>query len=253
MNEFIQLTDSQTEEPVFIAPNEIKSIHQLVADDNYGRRTVIVTTQINLSVKEEATKIALTFGRRFIQLTDYQTEEPVFIMPSEIKYMHQLPVEPNYGRRTVIDGFVVKEEATDIALAIGRGFIDKEETQQYSKTHKRLSERLQDPEVLTNPKKFLGRNYEQVLEFWLGLDGLSEDQWMTIDGLYWNFYRNQRSEWNEAADEAYKASNETIGSEFAYHAAFAVVGVYGGAAYCATLEIIGGVADKVFLPMFNDL
>ena len=126
-------------------------------------------------------------------------------------------------------------------------------TENISKTLFKFSKKIEKEDALENPKKYLGPFTDQLLEFWIYLDELSEEQLKVINRRDWDFFINQRTEWLKEFNEAYKASNETIGSEFAYHAAFAVVGVYGGAAYCATLEIIGGVADKVFLPMFNDL
>ena len=103
----------------------------------------------------------------------------------------------------------------------------------HSKIHKRLSERLENPRVLSNPEEFLGPNFEAVLNFWLFLDELTEEQLITINSRDWNFYNNQRSEWRKARDEAIKASEETIGEEFAYHAAASSV--------CdrATKELIG--------------
>ena len=125
-----------------------------------------------------------------------------------------------------------------------------------SKAHKRFSELLNNSEVLTNPEEFLGPNFEAVLNFWMILDGLSEDQWETIEGRYWNFRDNQESEWLKAADEAIEASKETIGREFAIDAAFAAWDVY---EYCdaarrATRELIGMhkiLEQEKPLPFFN--
>ena len=109
----------------------------------------------------------------------------------------------------------------------------------FSKTHKKFAWRLNNPRVLTNPEEFLGPNYEAVLNFWLILDGLSEDQWETIEGRYWDFYNNQCSDWDKARDEAIEASDETIGDKFAYHAAWASWDGYVWAARWATRELIG--------------
>ena len=121
-----------------------------------------------------------------------------------------------------------------------------------SKAHKLLSEHLNNPEVLTNPEEFLGPNFEAVLNFWLSLDELSEDQWKTIEGRYEDFYNNQESEWLKARDEAYEASDETIGSNFANYAADAACVVYGY--YYATRELIGMhkiLEQEKPLPFFN--
>ena len=109
-----------------------------------------------------------------------------------------------------------------------------------SKIHKRYSERLNNPRVLSNPEEFLGPNCEAVLNFWLILDGLSKDQWKTISCRYWDFYNIQETKWYKAVDEAIEASDETIGRKFAGNAADAAWVVYGNAAaYDATRELIG--------------
>ena len=73
------------------------------------------------------------------------------------------------------------------------------------------------------------------------LDDLTEDHWKTIKGRYRDFYDNQCSEWVKATNEVIKASKETIGWEFASHAAWAAYDVFEdyGAAYWATRELIG--------------
>jgi hypothetical protein len=46
----------------------------------------------------------------------------------------------------------------------------------YSKIHQRFSERLKNPDVLTNPGKYLGPNYQDVLNFWFYVDTLSDEE-----------------------------------------------------------------------------
>ena len=108
-----------------------------------------------------------------------------------------------------------------------------------SKSHKRLSELLNNPRVLSNPEEFLGPNFEAVLNFWLILDELSKDQWKNIRCRSEDFYSNQPSEWDKASDEAIKASIETIGRNFAGNAVDAAYDVYGFTAGWATKELIG--------------
>ena len=128
-----------------------------------------------------------------------------------------------------------------------------------SKAHKRYSEFLNNPRVLTNPEEFLGQNFEAVLNFWIILDGLSKDQWKTIAGRFDNFWDNQESEWLKATDEAWGASEETIGEDFSYHAAYAARYVYDFNAYDATRELIGmhkffeQEKPLTFLPMFLEV
>ena len=128
-----------------------------------------------------------------------------------------------------------------------------------SKIHKRFSERLTVPRVLSNPEEFLGPNYKAVLNFWLSVDDLTEEQWETIYSRYFDFRDNHESEWYKARDEAIEASKETIRWEFAYNAAFAALGVYGWAACYATRELIGMhlLLDQqkslTFFPMFLEV
>ena len=125
-----------------------------------------------------------------------------------------------------------------------------------SKTHKHFSERLSEPRVLTNPEEFLGPNYKAVLNFWMILEELPEEQWVAFWCLYWDFYDNQPSEWDKARYEAIKASEEAIGWEFAEDASYAASGVCGHS--FATRELIGMhlILDQqkplTFFPMFLD-
>jgi hypothetical protein len=45
-----------------------------------------------------------------------------------------------------------------------------------SKTQQRLSDYLKNTEVLTNPQKFLGPNWETVLRWWLYCESLTDEQ-----------------------------------------------------------------------------
>jgi hypothetical protein len=53
-----------------------------------------------------------------------------------------------------------------------------------SKIHKCFSECLETPRVLENPEEFLGPNFEAVLNFWLILDDLSEEQLEVVKKRY---------------------------------------------------------------------
>ena len=59
----------------------------------------------------------------------------------------------------------------------------------YSTIHSCLSYWLDNnPEVLSNPKKFLGPNYKMVLDFWAKIDSLTEEQ---MEELYQQFDRKK--------------------------------------------------------------
>jgi hypothetical protein len=75
----------------------------------------------------------------------------------------------------------------------------------YSKIHKRFSERLEQPDVLTNPEKYLGPNWEDVLNFWIYLDTLSdqerEEMWRRYQALNCNVRKSARIAARDAADD----------------------------------------------------
>lgn len=64
----------------------------------------------------------------FLSLTDVDTGEPVYVSPEQIELISQLPADEDFSRCTMIrlNGYhcFVKEEASQIALASGRGLQD---------------------------------------------------------------------------------------------------------------------------------
>ncbi len=127
-----------------------------------------------------------------------------------------------------------------------------------SKTHKRFSERLNNPRVLTNPEEFLGPNYKEVLNFWMKLEELSEEQLRIVKGRYYDFHNKNYAEWFKTRDLAIDASYEVIGRGYAYEAGWAAYYATNSWAACwATLELIGIhkiLEDRqrplMFFPMF---
>ena len=112
----------------------------------------------------------------------------------------------------------------------------------YSKIHQSFSERLEQPEALTNPEKYLGPNYQDVLNFWIYLDTLSNEEKGEMNDLYWDLAdwdlddNVQWSAWYAARD----AADEVVGWEFrsaAWNAECTCTGwrVFG----YATVELIG--------------
>jgi hypothetical protein len=55
-----------------------------------------------------------------------------------------------------------------------------------SKTHLKFANILNSTEVLTHPENFLGPNWEEVINFWLYLDTLTEDQLNVVYRHYYN-------------------------------------------------------------------
>jgi hypothetical protein len=115
----------------------------------------------------------------------------------------------------------------------------------YSKIHKRFSERLKNPDVLKNPEKYLGPNYQDILNFWIYLDNLSEQEREEIGQRYWALDSKVR---DTAMNAAWDAADEVVGEKFksaAWLAAYDVTEwrVFGN----ATEELIGYQTNKTFL------
>ncbi len=94
----------------------------------------------------------------------------------------------------------------------------------YSKTHQRFSERLKNPDVLTNPEKYLGLNYQDVLNFWIYLDTLSKQDKEKMNDRYQTLDFNVR---NSAWNAARVAAEKVIGWGFR------------NAAWCAVWDVTG--------------
>jgi hypothetical protein len=77
-----------------------------------------------------------------------------------------------------------------------------------SKTHKSLSEQLKNTEVLTNPQKFLGPNWETVLRFWLYFESLTREQKNELLRRYFAIDYNTS---DHAWDLVYNVATEVIG------------------------------------------
>jgi hypothetical protein len=110
-----------------------------------------------------------------------------------------------------------------------------------SKTHKRFSERLNNPRVLENPEEFLGENFEAVLNFWLSLEELSEEQIKVVKERYDAFHNDNYSEWDEARELANDASIEVVAWGYVYYA--------GCAAYDVTNSEAAGYATRELIAM----
>jgi hypothetical protein len=107
----------------------------------------------------------------------------------------------------------------------------------YSKTHKRFSELLNKPEALKNPAKYLGPNYQDVLNFWIYLDTLSDEERGEINDCYLALDSNVRVSAFVVASDAAK---EVVGWGFinaAWRAAYDVTRLHVFA--YATEELIG--------------
>jgi hypothetical protein len=94
----------------------------------------------------------------------------------------------------------------------------------YSKIHKRFSERLEQPDILTNPEKYFGPNWEDVLNFWIYVDTLSEQDKEKMRQRYRDLDNDVR---DAAIIAAMDAAAEFVCWEFRTEALYAARGVTG--------------------------
>jgi hypothetical protein len=106
-----------------------------------------------------------------------------------------------------------------------------------SKTHQRFADQLNNQRALSHPDEFLGTNWKEVLNFWLYLDTLSDEQLNIVRGPY-NASHYPVDLWISVVD----SSDETIGCNNSTEAFYAG-SWYANRAGCATLELI--VAHKI--------
>jgi hypothetical protein len=92
----------------------------------------------------------------------------------------------------------------------------------HSKTHLKFSERLEQPDALTNPEKYLGPNWEDVLNFWIYLDTLSDEEKNEMVNHYWALDEEVR---NSAFVAARAAAEVVVGDDFRYEAWWAAYDV----------------------------
>ncbi len=122
-----------------------------------------------------------------------------------------------------------------------------------SKTHQKFANWLTTPRALSNPDEFLGPNWKVVLNFWLYLDTLSDEQLNTAHRRY------RALGWvnlDNAHDLAYEAALATLSMGMSYSVARSSPGDASG---YASRELIG--AHKILeqgqtltiVPLFMDL
>jgi hypothetical protein len=115
-----------------------------------------------------------------------------------------------------------------------------------SKTHKEFADDLKDQTALEYPERFLGPNWKNVLNFWIYLDTLSDEDFDIVTKRYLDLDADARvSAW----DNAFKATEATICDDYVY-----VIWYSAGidASVYATLELIAShkLETLNFLPLF---
>jgi hypothetical protein len=117
-------------------------------------------------------------------------------------------------------------------------------------------------DVLTNPEKYLGKNYQAVLDFWTVMDSLTKDQWNEVSSRYVALdYAALDAAWDAAWDAAsYAAGDAAWDAAYcaawyaARYAAWNAASLAAGyAAWYATYELMEGIENPVFVPLFDNL
>jgi hypothetical protein len=94
----------------------------------------------------------------------------------------------------------------------------------YSKIHQKFSEHLEQPDALKNPEKYLGPNYQDVLNFWIYLDTFNDEERKEMSDRYRALDEHVRF---SAYYSARRAADAVVGWEFrsaAWRAAHDVTG-----------------------------
>jgi hypothetical protein len=106
-----------------------------------------------------------------------------------------------------------------------------------SKIHKMFSDHLGEPKVLTNPEDYLGPNWKDVINFWLYVVTLNEEEIDKIGKSYWTLDDDVRE---SAIDASSVAAKEVVGlkvRDVAWSAAWDVTD-WGSVFAYATCELI---------------
>jgi hypothetical protein len=91
-------------------------------------------------------------------------------------------------------------------------------------------------DVLSDPKKYLGPNWEKVLEFWWYLDTLTKDEMGKMYDRHWDLELNVReSAWKVAKDAAKEVVGEEVRDAIWLTSNWSL----------ATMELVGNVKHKV--------
>ena len=113
-------------------------------------------------------------------------------------------------------------------------------------------------DVLTDPEKYLGKNYKTVLNFWWTMDSLTEPQWNEVARRYLAIDSAARDAAGSAARDAARSATGSAAGDAARSATgsaawSAASYAARSAAWYATYELIGDIENPVFVPLFDNL
>jgi hypothetical protein len=106
-----------------------------------------------------------------------------------------------------------------------------------SKTHQEFADLLRNQRTLDHPEEFLGPNWKDVLNFWLYLDTLNEEQFDSSNKYYYSLSCDKRRPSQRLACRCAIDTIDRLAAACAGDAPWISVGSY--AAGYATDELIG--------------
>ena len=115
---------------------------------------------------------------------------------------------------------------------------------------------LGKPDAIEHPEKYLGPNWETVINFWKWLDKLSYEQLDVAKDRYREAWDNSYGEWYAALHTAIDASKDVVGEEISNAAWFAAscdVTAHATHELIAMHKILDGGKTLYFIPMFDGL
>jgi hypothetical protein len=127
-----------------------------------------------------------------------------------------------------------------------------------SKTHQRFANRLRNHRALSHPDEFLGPNWKDVLNFWIYLDTLSDEQLEIAEDRYDESLLDAWDIVDDAAWETFDACSFGVGV-YPYVIASSIIGYSDHGDYKTTLELIGAhkILEQgkplVLVPLWLDL
>jgi hypothetical protein len=125
-----------------------------------------------------------------------------------------------------------------------------------SKTHQEFADYLNNKRTIDHPDEFLGPNWKDVLNFWIFIDTLNEEQWNSIKEQYWalDTEDNLNDYYWKTRDYAIEATDQDVVDAAHFSMSYYITGYF--CAIDVTYELIGSHIlqeqgkSLIFLPMF---
>jgi hypothetical protein len=111
-----------------------------------------------------------------------------------------------------------------------------------SKRHRDISDKLNNPEILTNPEKYFGPNYKTLLNFWIYWDSLTEE---VKDKFYWFILEIDYYILSDAVGVAKYSTRQVLNIEYSFGFwEYEIIGMH---------NILDEGKSLTFIPMLENL